>query len=538
MPPSSRRQAAVEIALIFAVFCLHGAWPAPDVNEPYYIGKAIHCWNPDWLRGDFFMESADTHKVFNYGLGWLSLWLSPVATIWTLRIFIWLVLAWAWRRLSVAVVPRRWCAVLTAALMVGLMERFHMAGEWIVGGAEAKGIAYALVFLGLESLVRNRWNRCLLWLGAAAAFHVLAGGWAAVAVGIAWLAPGRDRPPIRHLWPGIFGGLLLALPGLIPSLLLDRGVDAQTASLAHEIHVFERLPHHLTLVGMPPHLVLRMALLWMFWILFGQWGRRAAATGEYRESLMPLRRLRAFVAGAVFIALVGAALQPVAFVDRTLAANLLRFYWFRLVDVALPLGLALESVMWIDWTWSKRPALSRACLALALLAAAFDTGDHAMELAARPFPRAHYAINPMASQGQQEMDFEDWRAACLWAANSGKIPPDARFLTPRLTHTFLWYSGHSEVASWKNVPQDAKKIVEWRNRIHDMHATGKEFPEPFWRRSLAELSPARLCELGAKYGADYAIVGAWGPPLDLPEVYRNRSYVIYRLESAPSSRHE
>ena len=40
---------------------------------------------------------------------------------------------------------------------------------------------------------------------------------------------GDNLPPLRSLWPGIVGGLLLALPGLLPSLTLDWGVDAQTA---------------------------------------------------------------------------------------------------------------------------------------------------------------------------------------------------------------------------------------------------------------------------------------------------------------------
>ena len=50
----SGRQSLIEIALIVAVFFIQGAWPVPDVNEPYYLGKAIHFWNQSWLRGDFF----------------------------------------------------------------------------------------------------------------------------------------------------------------------------------------------------------------------------------------------------------------------------------------------------------------------------------------------------------------------------------------------------------------------------------------------------------------------------------------------------
>ena len=133
----------------------------PDVNEPYYLGKAIHFWNPHWLPGDFFMDSPDTHKVFYFTFGWLSLLLSKTTLAWTGRLLSWALLAWAWRRLSFAVVPRAWWSVLTAALFACLMERFQMAGEWLIGGVEAKPFAYVFVLLGMESLVRDRWNRAL-----------------------------------------------------------------------------------------------------------------------------------------------------------------------------------------------------------------------------------------------------------------------------------------------------------------------------------------------------------------------------------------
>ncbi len=133
------------------------------------------------------MGTPNTHRVFCFTFGWLSLCLGPTALVWTGRILTWGLLAWAWRRLSFAVVPRPWYSVLTAALFVCLMERCQMAGEWVIGGVEAKGFAYVLAFLGLEALVRNRWNRALLLFGAASAFHVLVGGWMAVAAGIAWL---------------------------------------------------------------------------------------------------------------------------------------------------------------------------------------------------------------------------------------------------------------------------------------------------------------------------------------------------------------
>ena len=166
MPKHNLPFRLAEIALIFALFAVQGAWPVPDVNEPYYLGKAIHYWNRSWGAGDFFLESADTHAIFYFTFGWLSLWLAPAALAWTGRAVTWALLAWSWERLSWAIVPRRWYAVLSAGLFACLMERCHMAGEWVIGGVEAKGFAYVLVFLGLESLVRGRWNRAWIAFGA------------------------------------------------------------------------------------------------------------------------------------------------------------------------------------------------------------------------------------------------------------------------------------------------------------------------------------------------------------------------------------
>ena len=96
-------QRLAEIALVFAVFFVQGAWPTPEVNEPNYLGKAIHFWNPAWGANDFFLGTADTHWVFYFTFGWLSRWLGPTALAWVGRTLTWVLLAWAWRRLSFAV---------------------------------------------------------------------------------------------------------------------------------------------------------------------------------------------------------------------------------------------------------------------------------------------------------------------------------------------------------------------------------------------------------------------------------------------------
>ena len=80
-------------------------------------------------------------------------------------------------------------------------------------------------------------------------------------------------------------------------------------------------------------------------------------------------------------------------------------------------------------------------------------------------------------------------------ADSGKIPPDAVFLVPRDAQTFKWYTGQRDVVNWKDVPQDAKTLLEWWRRIQDIYATG--LPEgPRWHEPLAEVGADRLATIG------------------------------------------
>ncbi len=520
-PMHPRTWPLLETALIFLVFFIQGAWPVPEVNEPYYLGKAIHHWNPDWAAGDFFLESPDAHQAFYVTFGWVALFLPPPAFAWVGRLITWGLLAWAWRRLSFAVIPRNGWAILTAALFVGLLERCHMAGEWVVGGVEGKSFAYAFVFLGLEALVRARWNRCFILLGIASSLHVLVGGWSVLAAGAAWVMSEYPRPNLRAVVPGLVAGGLLALPGLIPVLVLDLGTDRATLRTAYEIYVYVRLGHHLALSLIPWHFIARFVALTSLWIVLWQYTKT-----RYNEQHARLNR---FVLAAVAIAFVGAMLTPLEWVDRGLAAAVLRFYWYRLADFAVPAGVALIGAAAIARLWPRRPVAARRWLAAAVAAAALHVGSHAVVRPVPQPPRAFRLSRHAHIFSRYCDDYLAWRDVCRFVAESPEVEPGARFLTDRLTQTFKWYSGRPEVANWKEIPQDAEGLVEWWRRMKNLHASRGEVPDEFWYRSLSEQPPERLRRLGERYGAQYAVTFA-RPPLALPVMYRNRVYSVYRLE--------
>jgi hypothetical protein len=335
----NRLKTLLEFIGIFAVFYIFGAWSVPDSNEPYYIGKAIHFWNPDWIPNDSFLESKDSHWTFYVVFGWLSFFLSPNAMAWTGRFLTWGLLAWSWRRLSFTLIPLRWMSIPTAWALAYYVDSFHAAGEWILGGVEGKSFAFPFVLLGLESMLRGRWHRTWIFLGIATAFHVLVGGWSVLVTGLVCSLDyyRRTTDLSQHFtipW-GFFIGGFLALFGLIPALLLDYGVAAETIQEAHQIYVFERLYHHLVPYQFPLTYLVRFILLTMIWIVICRFGQ----SRNQRQ-----QRFESFLWGTLILFLIGMLIAYCFRNNRLLSAEILRFYWFRLSDIFIPAGIAIGTL--------------------------------------------------------------------------------------------------------------------------------------------------------------------------------------------------
>jgi hypothetical protein len=490
---------------IFLVFALHAGWHVPGVNEPHYLSKAKHHWEADWAPRDFFLNSADSHQVFYLTVGWLARWQSLDGFAWTGRILTWLLLAITLWRLCRSLAIPDWAAPLAASLFVTLNSRAMLAGEWVVGGFEAKGLAYAAVFWALERWVRGKWNQALVAAGVATAMHALVGGWAAIALGFGWLALGRDRPRLATLVPGLISGALLAAPGIASGLALNWGADPKTVSLANQIYVFIRLRHHLLPWEFDRWAWPGALLLVAVWFLLG-WRIRGGQS---------LARLRGFVNGSLAIAAAGLVLAVATRSNQELAARVMRYYWFRLADVAIPLGVAIYAVrLAVDRASAAQRRLSL-LIALSLVAVASVGDDLYQNYLESQRPIAdRYVVN------------EPWLDVCQWISQN--TPRDALFLTPRLSATFKWRAGRSEVVNWKDIPQDAQSIVEWRRRLQNVHLDHRPERTSYWLDSLALATPERLSRLAEEYGADYVVTDST-PELALEKVYSNNAYAVYRL---------
>jgi len=535
LQPQSRWTACWEILLILGVFFVYAGDPPPAINEAHYWVLAKNFWQPQWCSEDLFAASGKPHVLFHATFGLLTQSFSFNISAWIARLVGWGLLAAGLRAVCRAVTDRDYACVLVAVVWISGMEWFNLAGEWVVGGIEAKVPAYALVMFAISQMTQGRWERVWPLLGLASAFHVLVGGWAVIAAMFAYAIAGRSiANPVQQIIPLVVGGAI-ALVGLVPGLHMAATSDAAQSVAAAKIHTYARLSHHLLPTSFPLLSYLRHAgLIIVTWMI-----------------VWPLRRDRRLAPlvwlaiGCVGIAMTGLAIAMLDFYSKELAARLLRYYWFRSTDAILPLTLALGIAAMLETvTWRRDEGAHPERFNDPFTNVRFSLGILSSLLAIAIFSRASIdnlrrgipvsarydvitAGRTESYDGQRDA-FRDWQSVCRWIDQT--FPSDAIFITPRHQQTFKWFAQRAEVVNWKDVPQDANSLVQWYNRFFDIYP----------RRLGTVRVTIRYNELGRfrqQYGARMMVVDRRivGDSLPLVKVYPNEygttndTYAIYRL---------
>jgi hypothetical protein len=244
-----------------------------------------------------------------------------------------------------------------------------------------------------------------------------------------------------------------------------------------------------------------------------------------------VRRLWGLVAGALLIGAAGMAIFLVTQHNPALAAKLLRFYFFRASDALLPLGTVLTcGVLACRWEASQ-PKFSTALIVVAILISAAGIGARFFDRQRDFRPGAdRQALPSFSDSGETEAAYDAWRRLGQWI--NSHTPQGTRFLTPRAQQTFKWYAQRAEVVTWKDVPQDAAALIEWRRRFAEIYG-------PIGWRGLTAHSDEQLAELAREYDAPYIVIDRRRAVRQLgferiyPALpYENLYYEVYRAPHA------
>ncbi len=481
---------------VFVAFLAFG-WvvdPVPGINEPHYLGKARHFWDPQWCAGDLFFESANAHAVFYATIGWLSLLLPLPGVALVGRLIGSLVLAWGWtqmirslcgstvstptafRRAPLAdgasppnasqpqppafgvdterrpsddgvLQPAVW---LATAAYLSLYLAGTLAGEWMVGGIEGKVIAYGLAFAAFARLAEGAFLASAALAGLAVAFHPVAGGWltlAAVgAVAAEWLPVRRNRPAPPLPFPGwkrvaAAAGVwsLAAAPGLVPAAAMLVRSDPVAAWQANVIQVYYRLRHHLDPLSVAPAAWARYAaMLALLWALLRS-ERHAcpivAADAPSRPAPATGEPARRLMARVTIVAVAIAAIAVLAGLPgrpESFGEGRWRLAFLKLYPLRL-LDVILPVAL-------AAAATRRLLDALRPFAGEHD-GSYRTGMVATVWLLGLLAVPAVIPPpGRMPREWQPaWVTMCRWIRDN--TPPQAIFLTPRtLSRTFKWYA--------------------------------------------------------------------------------------------------
>jgi hypothetical protein len=510
----------VEVILLVALFFAAVGVAPPSFNEAHYFAKSKNYWDPSWCSNDLFASSGNPHWLFHVTFGAFSQWCTLEATAWIGRVIGWTMIAIGLNSLTRAFSDRAFASLGVAILWIGGVESFDLAGEWIVGGIEGKVPAYGLLLIAMRLMIDGRWSYVWPLLGIASAFHVLVGGWSVlIALPLYWFY-GRDAAPLKSQLLPLFVGGGFAMIGVYPALALTRGVDPATVTAAAKIYSYERLTHHLLPSAFGLKHYIRHALLIVATLIAL---RKLHDQKRYRM-------LRFFTLGMVAIAAVGMLVGALQNVAPDVAAKLLKYYWFRMTDAVVPLAFALA--------WLQLPEVAKDSLrirrvrwvvtAIALWAV-FDAGMESSRMTVRTDSgRIASAIGMNTNSANRKRVVSDWIAVCEWVDRT--LPKEEILLTPRNQQSFKWYANRAEVVNWKDVPQDADRLVEWSRRFFDV------FPLRLGTVRVT-VKYADLIRFRKEYGARFIIVDRRysGESLPLVQIYpvapyeSNETYGVYRL---------
>jgi hypothetical protein len=474
----------------------------------------------EWLQLAGYDEDS-LSMLFKSVLAPLWLWLkSGILVAMSARLIVWGIVFYAIIRLARAMnVPRY---ALACGLFYWVWQGQSMGvGEWILGGGEGKCLAYAAIFLGIESLLRGRRFVAAFFCGLAFWFHVPVGLWGVLAFYGALLISQRNRGFKAFLQPALLT-FVLSLP-MAWFAWKYAGVSAVGVSVPSPdwLIVVFRNPHHLD----PRHFGGGRVLL-----------KLIALAGL---TVLGLKSMVTPATRTFFTVFMSMLIAEVTFGVIARELNLfwyLKTYPFRVADVlifflcclVIPKLIvdAVSGVSTSKYLVSAAPVqkfAAAALLAVAFIACTFSIGlIRSDKFFAKQFATSWGHYLRRETNPYQEMT--GWIKA--------NTPTNAIVIAPPWLDDFPLEAERGPMVSFRRNPHNGL-VVEWYHRYRatnggDFHSVGVDTVNEM-RKSYPQLTASQLDEIRKTFGGEYYLTMTKRDDLTNRLVHANDKYFLYRV---------
>ena len=506
-----------------------------SVNELHHLPMARHFAEPAWLANDiYYSEPPGYRLLFQLLFGRLTTTIGFLMTSIIGRLLGYLTLAIGLWTLSRSLGVRLLTLLLTVGLLVYVRRpQGVIAGEWLMGSIEPKIFAYSALFMALPALFAGRYLQMVAWLGLAASFHALVGGWASIAV-LLWLL-WRRRAVLLDLRRWLAAILIYAITGIfavtaVLTQLLSPYCNNEVAP--SYIYTFLRNPHHVNPFAWVQEEWLYLLAYLLVFGLSAFYVIRLSRHESHNHKQITANRMDFFCFVVCTLIVFGAGIVVAPF-DRS--GQILQYYPFRVGDLLLALGtgfflaLTLENLLF-------RYRMGAIALTLIILVGfgAEATRFYHKGMALSEFPSREQGVNP------------EMIITANWLQDNAPTG-DIIISSPVELSPLAWLSSHPSVAKFRFVPSAASADVDaWFNRITDLGG-GIDLLSYVDRRTDARrtirsalikgynsLDTDQMISLMDKYQSRYAVTNA-EQILELPILHENSRYRVYGLTTEASN---
>jgi hypothetical protein len=493
-------------------------------NEVDVLPLAKQFVDRDWISNDWYLNLETNYRhLFQIIFGWLIVHLGFLATSIIGRLFCYALIA-----TGLVLLGQKLGLSLTYLLLATIALTYQgylqgaIAGEWFVGGLEAKAVAYGLILIAIPLMLSRRYILMMLLLGSATSFHVLVGGWAFLTT-LGWLCL---RPQERLLKQGqgiwlLLGVYIVASSFAIPSAWQQlSAVDLPGDISPSFIYVFLRLPHHLNPFAWHPLLWLRLAIYIGIWV----WCVTILKKLANAQGWQPVDYARLELTEFTLISLIPFAMGiAIAFFDHQ--GKWLQYYPCRFGDMMLPFTTYLLTACTLQTKFSLKKHRSISLILIGCILFTQITFFSQSAIASQNFPTQQQDVNPQ------------WKLMSSWIKEN--TPQDAIFIShPWYLANFTWMTQRATVVKLKMFPQTKGAIVEYYQRLNDI--SGGKLAEIYFgdqkldqvktvktiSAGFSELNTSQVKALMDKYQSNY-FLGDLKQNLDLRVVHTQTPYVLY-----------